>query len=139
MPNVMAVQPNIGGALCESFITRFLVPRRKVWLTPTTRVRVQDLDGKVNFAPGKIPSESRDRQQKLANRSQPLMGRSSPYSGHMWWGYCCLTNFFPIADTYLSCEGCAMVPRLRIFGDFCVLYFQRAACSTSQTCILNSH
>ena len=29
MPNVMAAQPNIGGAS---------VPRRKVWLTPTTRV-----------------------------------------------------------------------------------------------------
>jgi len=27
----------------------------------------------------------------------------------------------------------------RIFGDFWVLYFQRAACSTFQTCILNSH
>ena len=24
-------------------------------------------------------------------------------------------------------------------GDFCVLYLQRAACSTFQTCILNSH
>jgi len=29
MPNVMAALPNIGGALVE---------RRKVWLTPTTRV-----------------------------------------------------------------------------------------------------
>ena len=25
------------------------------------------------------------------------------------------------------------------FGNICVLYFQRAACSTFQTCILNSH
>ena len=31
MPNVMAALPNIGGALCST-------PRRKVWLTPTTRV-----------------------------------------------------------------------------------------------------
>jgi len=23
--------------------------------------------------------------------------------------------------------------------NFCILYFQRAACSTFQTCILNSH
>ena len=29
MPNVMAALPNIGGALCQ---------RRKVWLTPTTRL-----------------------------------------------------------------------------------------------------
>jgi len=34
MPNVMAAQPNIGGALCESSVIPFLVPRRKVSLTP---------------------------------------------------------------------------------------------------------
>jgi len=38
MPNVMAAQPNIGGALCESSIIPFLVPRRKVWLTPAAGV-----------------------------------------------------------------------------------------------------
>ena len=38
MPNVMAAQPNIGGALCESSVIPFLVPRRKVWQTPTVRV-----------------------------------------------------------------------------------------------------
>ena len=44
-------------------------------------------------------------------------------------------------DACLSCEdiagqSSAMVPKRRFF---CVLYFQRAACSTFQTCILNSH
>jgi len=78
---------------------------------------------------------------KLANRSQPLVGRSSPYYDDMWRRYRCLTSFFPIVDTCLSCEdtarqSCAMVPKWRFF---CVLYFQRAACSTFQTCILNSH
>jgi len=34
MPNVMATLPNIGGALCESSVIIFLVPCRKVWLTP---------------------------------------------------------------------------------------------------------
>jgi len=34
MPNVMAAQPNIGDALCESSVITFLVRRRKVWLTP---------------------------------------------------------------------------------------------------------
>ena len=58
--------------------------------------------------------------------------------------YCCLTSFFPIVDTCLSCEdiarqSCGMVPRWRFFASFCVLYFQRAACSTFQTCTLNSH
>ena len=36
MPNVMAAQPNIGGALCESSVMPFLLPRRKVSLTPST-------------------------------------------------------------------------------------------------------
>ena len=64
MPNVMAAQPNIGGALCESSIIPFLVPRRKVWLTPAAGVPCSNaanienarLGRKVNFAPGKIPS-----------------------------------------------------------------------------------
>ena len=38
MPNAMAVLPNIGGALCESSIIPFLVPRHKVWLTPAAGV-----------------------------------------------------------------------------------------------------
>jgi len=81
---------------------------------------------------------------KLPNLSQPLVGRSSPYCGDMWRTYCCLTRFFPIVDTCLSCEdiarqSCPIVPRWRFFCNFfCVLYFQRAACSTFQTCILNS-
>jgi len=38
MPKVMAAQPNIGGALCESSVISFLVPRHKVWLTTAARV-----------------------------------------------------------------------------------------------------
>jgi len=60
---------------------------------------------------------------KLANRSQPLVGRRSLYCGDMWRRYCCLTSFFPIVDTCLSYDDiaeqtCAMVPRWRFFGDF---------------------
>jgi len=78
---------------------------------------------------------------KLTNTSQPFVGRSSPYYGDMWRRYRCLISFFPIFDTCLSSEDiagqiCAMVPKWRFF---CVLYFQRAACRTFQTCILNSH
>jgi len=78
---------------------------------------------------------------KLAKRSQPLVGRSSPYYQDMWWRYWCLTCFFLIVDTCLSSEdiarqSCAMVPKWRFF---CVLYFQRAACSIFHTCILNSN
>ena len=54
-------------------------------------------------------------------RCQPLVGRSSPYCGAMWRTYCCLTSFFPIVDTCLSCEdiarqSCAMVPRWRFWA-----------------------
>ena len=49
--------------------------------------------------------------------------QSSPYYQDMYRRYCCLTSFFPIVDTCLSCEdivrrSCTMVPRWRIFGDF---------------------
>ena len=60
---------------------------------------------------------------KLANISQPLVGRSSPYCEDMWGRHCCLTVFFPIVDTCLSCDdvaqqSCVLVPRWRFFGDF---------------------
>jgi len=60
---------------------------------------------------------------KLPDRSQPLVDRSSPYYGDMWRTYCCLTSFFPIVDTCLSCEdiarqSCAMVPRWRFLTTF---------------------
>jgi len=38
MPNVMTALPNIGGALYGSSVIPFLVPRRKVWLTPAAGV-----------------------------------------------------------------------------------------------------
>ena len=60
---------------------------------------------------------------KLTKWSQSLVGRSSPYSGDMWRRYCCLTSFFPIVNTCLSCEdiarqSCAMVPRWRFLATF---------------------
>jgi len=81
---------------------------------------------------------------KLPNRPQPLVGRSSPYCEDIWRDILLLNNFFPIVDTCLSWEdiarrSCAMVPRWRLLTTFCVLYFQRAACSTFQACILNSY
>ena len=38
MPNMMAALPNTGGAVCESSLIPFLVPRRQVWLTPAVGV-----------------------------------------------------------------------------------------------------
>ena len=59
---------------------------------------------------------------KLANRSQLLVGRSSPYYQDMWRRYCCLISFFPIVDTCLSSEdiarqSCAMVPKWWFFAS----------------------
>ena len=81
---------------------------------------------------------------KLSNRSQPLVGQSSPYYEDMWRGYCCLTIFFRLSIRALAAK---IQPNkvVRWCRDddfllhFCVLYFQRAACSTFQTCILNLH
>ena len=76
------------------------------------------------------------RYPKLANRSQPLVGRSSPYYQDVWRRYCYLTSFFPIVDTCLSSEGiarqsCAMVPKWRffascIFSEPCAAHFRHA-------------
>jgi len=81
---------------------------------------------------------------KLANRSQQLVRRSSLYYEDTWRRYCRLTSFFLIVDTCLSCEdiapqSCAIVRKWRLLRHFCVLYFQQAAYSTFQTCILNWH
>ena len=75
---------------------------------------------------------NKQRCPKLANRSQPLGGRSSPhYDEDMWGRYRCLTSFFPIVDTCLSCEAtarqsCAMVPKWRFFAS-CIVTEPRAA------------
>jgi len=83
------------------------VQRRKVWLTPTAGVPCS------NAAKTRNPLKFAGCP-KLPDRSQPLVGRSSPYCGDMWKRYCCLT-FFPIVDTCLNCkdiaqQSCPMVP-----------------------------
>jgi len=42
MPNVMAAQPNIGGALCKSSVIPFPVPCCTVWLIPAAGVMCSD-------------------------------------------------------------------------------------------------
>jgi len=62
---------------------------------------------------------------KLTQRSQPLVGRSSPYCGDMLRRHGCLTSFFPY--TCLSSEdivqqSCGMVPP---DGNFLAIFFRR--------------
>ena len=92
------------------------VQRRKVWLTPATRVpssNAANTPNPLKFAG--VPQTNK--------RSQPLVGRP-PYYGNMWRRYCCLISFFfPIVDTCLICEdiagqSCAMVPRWRVLATF---------------------
>jgi len=55
MPNVMAAQPNIGGALCESSVIPFFVQRCIVWLTPAVGVPCSNA---ANIAEGKTWTQS---------------------------------------------------------------------------------
>ena len=96
MPNVMVALPNIGGAL---------------YSTP------QSLADAHYY----MPCSNAAKMRNQLKRSQPLVGRSSPYCGDIWRTYCCLTTFFPIVNTCLSCEdiarrSCAMVPRWRFLA-----------------------
>jgi len=88
----------------------------KVWLTPTTTEPCSDAAKTQNLL--KLAGVPQICQQISA-----VSGPSSPYCGDMWKRYCCLTSFFPIVNTCLSCEdiarqSCAMVRIWRIFGDF---------------------
>jgi len=100
--------------------------RRKVWLTPSTRCHAVTL-------PRCKTHWNLQGCLKLPDRSQPLVGWSSPYCGDMWRTYCCLTSFLSIVDTCLSCkdiarQSCAMVPRWQFLATFF------ASCIFSEPC-----
>ena len=109
MPDVMVALPNIGGAL---------------YSTPQSLADAHSTSGcRAVTLPRCETSWNLQGCPKLVNRSQPLVGRSSPYCEDMWRTYCCLASFFPIVDTCLSCEdiarqNCAMVPRWRFLATF---------------------
>jgi len=104
----MVALPNIGGALCST--PQSLADAQ----SPTTRCRAVTL-------PRRETRWNLQECPKLVNRSQPLVGRSSPYCEDMWMTYCYLTSFF----SCLSCDcediarqSCAMVPRWRFLATF---------------------
>jgi len=74
------------------------VQRRNVWLMPTTKVLCS------NAAKTRSPLKLAG-VPKFPNRSQPLVGRSSPYCGDVWRKYCCLTSF-------LRLSTCALVAKI---------------------------
>ena len=109
MPNLMVALPNIGGAVNST-------PQSVANAHYYSTCRAVTL-------PRRETSWNVVRCPKVTKRSQPLVGRSSPYCGDIWRTYCCLAGLFPIDDTYLSlrrysptklCDGAKMA----IFGDF---------------------
>jgi len=81
---------------------------------------------------------------KLANRSQLLVGRSSPYCEDMWGRYGYLTRFFRSSIHALVAKTqpdkvVRWCPDGEFLAIFWVLHFQQVTCSAFQTCTLNSH
>jgi len=115
MPNVMVALPNMPS-----------VQRRKVWPMPTTWLLCS------NAAKTRMPLKLAGVPQTTGpDRSQPLLGRSSPYYGDIWRTYCWLTSYFSVVDTCLISEdiarqNCAMVPKWRFFAS-CISREPRAA------------
>ena len=108
MPNVMAALPNIGDALCSTPQT--------FWLTPTTRLPCSNATKTQN--PLKFAG--------VPQTPEPISAASQPkftiLRGHVE-EVLLLNKFFPIVDTFLSCEdtarqSCAIVPRWRFFATF---------------------
>jgi len=87
MPNVMAILPNIGGAL---------------WSMPQSLA-----DAHYCHAVTLPWCETRWNLQgcpKLTKWSQPLVGRSSPYYEDMWRRYRCLTSLFHLSIHALAAK-----------------------------------
>jgi len=80
-----------------------------VWMTPTTRVPCS------NAAKTRNPLKFAGVPQT----PEPISAASAPkftevHYQDMWRRYCCLTSFFPIVDTSLSCEDIARHPEFAL-------------------------
>jgi len=73
MPNVMAAYLNIGGALCESSVIPFLVPRHKVWLTAAARVPSLPWSTAANIGERKTGTQS-----ELCSWQNSVRGKRPP-------------------------------------------------------------
>jgi len=103
----MAAMPNICGAS---------VQHDKIWLTPTTRVPCS------NAAKTRNPLKFVGVPQTPEPISA-VSGRTLSYYEDMWRRHCCVTSFFPIVNTCLSCEdtaqqSCVLGPRWRFFASY---------------------
>ena len=128
MPNVMVALPNIDGALCSTpqslADAYYYMP-----CSNAAKTRKALKVAGVPQTPETISAASGPKFTMLCEHVEDIM---------------LLNNFFPIVDKCLSCEDIAdkvvgWCPDGDFLRHFCILYFQRATCSTFQTCILNSH
>jgi len=121
MPNVMAALPNIGGALCS---TPQSLPDAQYWSACSNAAKTRK---PLKFA-------------GVPQTNETILAASGPKLTILW-GHVeeilLLNKFF--ADTCLHCEDIARQSYGVQMAIFCILYFQRAVCSTFQTCILNLH
>jgi len=114
MPNVMAALPNIGGDLCST-------PQSLA--DATTRVPCSNAAKTWN----------RLKYAGVPQTNEMISAACGPYYGDMWRRHCCLTSFFQIVDTCLSCEdiarqSCGTVPRWWFFASFLRAVFS-ASCA----------
>ena len=117
MPNVMAALPNIGGTLCST-------PQS---LADAHYTRVPCSNAAKRRNPLKIAGVPQTTAPISAARGPNL---SSPYYEDTWRRYCCLTSFFPIVDTCLSCEDIALQSCVMCAdGDFLAIF---ASCIFSE-------
>ena len=114
------------------------VQRRKVWLTPTTRVPCS------NSAKTRNPLKLAGVPQTNETISAVRRPKFTILQGHV--GEILLFNmFFRLSiDACLSCEyiarqSCAMVTKWRIFSDFWSCISSEVRAAHFQTCILNLH
>ena len=125
MPNLMVALPNIGGALCS---TPQSLADAHYWVPCSNAAKTQK--------PLKFAGVPQTRQQ-ISAVCRPKFT--------ILWGHMEEISAF---NMFLS--DCRYMPQLRRYSPtrlcdgakmaiFFVLYFQRAACSTFQTCVLNSH
>jgi len=103
-----------------------------VWLTPTTRMPCS------NAAKSRNPLKFAGMPQTNETISAASGPKFTILCGHVE-EILLLNKFFPFVDTCLNCEDIARQSDGAQMAIFCVLYFQRAACSMFQACILNLH
>jgi len=128
MPNVMAALLNIGGAS---------VRRRKVWLTPTTRVPCSNAAKKRNSLKFKGAPQTCQRISAVSGPKFTIL------SGHVE-EVLLFKSFFRLSIHALiakisSDKVVRWCPDGTFLAIFWVLHFQQVTCSTFQTCTLNSH